>query len=239
MVLGPPQPRHEDSRTATNQAHHSRKELSIDFRMPQDNFVDLMKPMDTGDMENFEWEDEQKKSLVPTKVGKSFNEFKYLISKPSLVDKFWCLENKESLLKMRKDGKLVQRRRGLGSARLHLSKAAEERGERTDLLAQITGNVSVYFKVPKNERAMPTGVIKCKVSTLTKSGHIEWATTFMPRTAAALRKQMQTHLRSMIESPDYPTLTTSNEQGLLSTESESVRQEPPAPARRRTPVADA
>ena len=41
---------------------------------------------------------------------------------------------------------MVQCRRGLGSARLHLSDAAEERGERTDLLSQVTGSVTVTQK---------------------------------------------------------------------------------------------
>ena len=213
-----------------------RKELSIDLRMPLEIFVDLMKPMATNDMENFEWEDEEKTTLVPTRKGKSFLEYKYMIQKPEMVSKYWSLEQKEPTIRVRKEGKLVQRRRGLGSARLHLSQAAEERGERTDLLAQITGNVSIYFKVPNNERAMPTGEIKFKVSTLVKSGHIEWATTFAPRTAAALRKQMQTHLRSMIESPEYPTLSTSNEQGLLTSQSETVRPEPPPRGRLALPA---
>ena len=205
-----------------------RKEISIDLKIPEPIFIDLMKPMDTGDMNGFEWEDEAnlgKTKLMPTKDGKSFQEFKYMIMAPSKVDKFWRLEETEPVRRVRQEGKLVRRRRGLGSSRLHLSTAAETRGERTDLLAQVTGNVSVHLKVPKKERAMPMLHIGVKVSTLNKNGHIEWATSFAPRTAAALRKQMQQHLRTMVESDEYPTLS-SNDEMLLGAPTESVRPAP-------------
>ena len=42
----------------------------------------------------------------------------------------------------------------------------------------MTGNVTVSLKVPKKERAMPFFVLKYKVSTLNRHGHVEWATTF-------------------------------------------------------------
>jgi hypothetical protein len=91
----------------------------------------------------------------------------------------------------------------------------------------VTGNVSVLLKVPKKERAMPSLQIRLKVSTLNKHGHIEWATTFAAKTAAALRKQMQAHLRQMVESDEYPTLSINNTE-LLGAPTESVR--PPSHA---------
>ena len=139
------------------------------------------------------------------------------------MDKFWCLEEKESVRRVRQGGKLVRTRRGKGSARLHLSAAAEERGERTDLLAQVTGQVHVLLRVPKEERAMPTLHIGFKVSTLDKNGHIEWATTFAARTGAALRNQMQTHLRAMVASEEYPTLSSSDDPALLGMATDAVR----------------
>lgn len=131
------------------------------------------------------------------------------------MDKFWRLQDREPLRRKRVEGALVTYRRGLRSAQLHLSKAAEERSERTDLLAQVTGNVIVYFKVPKKERAMPYLRITLKVSTLNKHNHIEWGTSFGPRTAAALRKQMQEHLKTMVEDPEYQTQNQSITQGQL------------------------
>ena len=77
---------------------------------------------------------------------------------------------------------------------------------------------------------MPFLTMLFSVSTLNKTGHIDWAKQFEARTAAALRKQMQTHLRSMIESEEYPTLTESGEE-LFAVASDSVRPEP-EPARR-------
>ena len=41
-----------------------------------------------------------------------------------------------------KDGEVIPHRRGHGSARLHLSHAAQGRGEKTDLLAQVAGAVT-------------------------------------------------------------------------------------------------
>ena len=211
-------------------ARTRRKELVIEQRMPMAIFIELMKPMETGDINNLEWEDEEKTALKPTtneKTFKTMDEYTYVISKPAMVDKFWRLQAAES------KGRKGPFRRGLGSARLHLSKAAEQRGERTALLAQVTGNVTVSLKVPKKERAMPFFVLKYRVSTLNRHGHVEWATTFSDRTAAALRKQMLTHLQAMIDYPEYPTLPSMVgamlQGGSESVRPESVRTEPPPP----------
>ena len=203
-----------------------RKEMLIDLRIPEQIFIDLVKPLNTGDMMGFEWLDEAKTSLKPTKETKAFEMYKYQISKPEVNAKFWRMEEREPARRVRKEGKLVLSRRGLGTARLHLSDAAEARGDRSDLLAGVTGNCTISPKVPKRERAMPSLRILLKVSTLSKAGHIEWATSFSAKTAAALRKQMQTYLRSMIESEEYPTLTTSEDQGLLMEATDSVRPAP-------------
>ena len=199
-----------------------RKELRIDMKIPREIFVDIMKPFETDELTGLKWTDAERTNLEPTKDRKTLEEFAYKINAPSKVDKFWRLHETEVVRNVRKEGRLQPTRRGLHSARLHLSNAAEERGERTDLLAQVTGNVDVLFKVPKKDRAMPSLHITLKVSTLAASGHIEWATNFSAKTAAALRKQMETHLRSMIESPEYPTLTTTLQ--LVATE--AIRPEP-------------
>ena len=53
------------------------------------------------------------------------------------------------------------------------------------------------------------------------------------RTAAALRKQMLTHLQAMIDDPEYPTLPSMVgamlQGGSESVRPESVRPEPPPP----------
>lgn len=52
-------------------------------------FVDLMKPMETGDMDNFEWVDAEKTALKPTKDNrKAFTEYSYTIARPDKVPRF-------------------------------------------------------------------------------------------------------------------------------------------------------
>lgn len=130
-----------------------RKEIQMIMKCPMEVFVDLMQPMDSGDMTNFKWEDEAKTKLEPTrkaKTSKGLTEYKYTISKPKNVDKFWGLDRREEARRQRTGSRLVHR--GLGSARLHLSEAAESRGERTETMAQVTGNVTVGLKVPGGRR---------------------------------------------------------------------------------------
>ena len=107
-----------------------RKELTIEIKLPLPIFIDLMKPMDNGDMVEFEWEDEKKEALKPTTDKKSNTEYKYTIAKPEKVDKCWRLQDREPLWRTHKARKLVLSRRGLGSTRLHLSTAAEDRGKK-------------------------------------------------------------------------------------------------------------
>ena len=76
-------------------------------------------------------------------------------------------------------------------------------------------------------RGLSTPPLGFKVSTLSKHGHIEWATIFVPKTAAALRKQMQAHLQAMVESTEYPTLSSNDDPAMLGVATESVRPELP------------
>jgi hypothetical protein len=186
-----------------------RKQQTIEIKTIEEVFIDLMNPLEDGDASGFEWVDTEKTALVPTKDAKTFWEYKYEIKKPSLVDKIWRLESQEPArpAKYDKQGQLVPFRRGHGCARLHLSTAAAARGERTDLLAQLTGNVIIGLKVPKFERTWPTMTVKLAVSTLDMTGHIVWGNTYGVVTAAALRKQMRFHLQHMIDSQEYPTLS--------------------------------
>lgn len=186
-----------------------RKEQIIEVKVPEEIFLDLVRPLENGDMEKFEWMSPEKSALKPTKEGKSFNQFKYKVSKPEVTDKIWRLHEHEKGVPVRKrSGEIEQTRRGHGSARLHLSHAAEERGEKTDLMAQVVGNVTLDLKVPKQERAMPTLKLTLKVATMDGNGHIIWPATFSARTAAALRKQMRSHMKAMIDGEQYPTLTS-------------------------------
>jgi hypothetical protein len=184
-----------------------RKQLTLEVRVPQQTFFDLVQPLETNDIDGFEWLDAKKSALKPTEVKKSFSLYKYTISKPSQVDKVWRLESQDSKrARPTKKGKTLPFRRGHGSAKLHLSQAEARRGARTCLMSQVTGNVVMQLKVPAEQRVMPTLTIKFAVSTMDEQGNIEWASTYGAKTAAALRKQMQHHLSRMASDPEYPTL---------------------------------
>ena len=80
MVVRPP--------TKLTRTPSRRKEVSIDMKLPTAIFLDLMNPMDNGDMVDFEWEDETKQALKHTtavKNTKTFTEYKYTIAKPDKV----------------------------------------------------------------------------------------------------------------------------------------------------------
>lgn len=206
-------------------ARTRRKELKIEMKLPMQCFLDLMQPLETDCVTGFEWTDETKTQLKPTKSSKALCQYKYIIDKPSLVDRIWRLEQRETAGRCR-DGTLKPTRRGLGASRLHLSEAAADRGEMSDLLAGITGNLTIHLTEPLKERAMPTLKMLLKVSTMDKNGHIIWGQTFAPRTAAALRKQLRDHLSKMMESVEYPTLTQMTPSLTQESESQLVLREP-------------
>ena len=185
-----------------------RKELKIELRIPEQVFIDLLKPLETGDMADLKWTDESKSALEPTSSKKTYDLYKYIATKPSLMDKIWRLEDydKERKRGKKKDGVELPFRRGHGAAKLHLSAAAARRGARASLVSQVTGSTVLKLKVPKRERAMPTLTIIFAVSTMDANGNIEWAKEYAPKTAAALRKQIRYHLTEMIADPEYPTL---------------------------------
>ena len=177
-----------------------------------------------------EWTTEEKLELKPTLDKPTYKDYKYTVTKPAILDELWRLEQREIVpLKPKKNnqGEIVAFRRGKGCARLHLSGAAAERGELTDLLAQVTGNVIVKLKVPKLKRVMPTFRMTFCVPTLNQSGDVIWANTYESRTAIALKKRMRHHLKEMIEDPEYPTLDAMRP--ALTMGGESVRELPAPP----------
>lgn len=196
-----------------------RKQQTIDMKMPEQLFFDLLRPLETGDAAGLKWVDEEKSALQPTKDKPTYREYKYTIAKPALNDKIWRMQETDQ----------AGVHRGKGCARLHLSAAAEERGDKTGVIAQVTGNVILSLKVPKMERAMPLMRMTLAVSTMNETGDVVWANTYAAKTAAALRKQMRSHLQEMMNDPKYPTLTRMKP--ALTEGSEVVRELPEPPAR--------
>ena len=64
-----------------------RKQQTIETKAPEEIFLDMMKPFETGDMVGFEWVDAERTALKPTKETKAYKMYKYMVKKPSLVDK--------------------------------------------------------------------------------------------------------------------------------------------------------
>lgn len=179
----------------------TRRKLNVIKRtIPTPVFWELMKPLESGDAVGLEW-NESRNALVPTDDKPTYQRFKYVIRKPSLLDKVWRLEQQSA---KRVKGKAL--RRGLGCAKLQISNAGVARGEVSSLLSQVTGNVTIDFKVPKKLRAMPTLKMTFAVATMDQSGHINWPTQYEARTAAALRKQMMVHIEAMRANAEYPTI---------------------------------
>ena len=211
-------------------ARTRRKQQTIELRMPEQIFIDLLKPIDECNIAGMEWSTEEKLELKPTLDRKTFKEYKYIVKKPATLDELWRLEKNEVAplkRKKNKQGEIVAFRRGKGCARLHLSAAAAERGQLTDLLAQVTGNVIVKLKVPKLERVMPTFWLTFGVSTLNQSGDVIWANKYESKTAIVLKKRMRQHLKEMIEDPEYPTLDAMRP--ALTMGGEAVREHPVRP----------
>ncbi|KAL1504404.1 hypothetical protein AB1Y20_010810 [Prymnesium parvum] len=120
-------------------ARTRRKMLTIKQHTIKEVLFDLMADLETGEVEGLEWTDSQKKELRPTSETASLTWYKYTINKPGLVDKIWKLQDREVLaLKGSGKGQQTLCRRGHGCARLHLSRAAAQRGQRSDLIAQVT-----------------------------------------------------------------------------------------------------
>lgn len=72
-----------------------RRQVRIKMGMVMEAFVDLISPLVGEGVEGLEWEDENSKVLKPTAVTQSLEKYHYLIRKPSLLDKFWRMEEHE------------------------------------------------------------------------------------------------------------------------------------------------
>ena len=196
-----------------------RSERSVEMRMPMEVFEHLVSPFEDGELENLARVDGV---LQPTsQESKAFLEYKYLVSVPSKLNKFWALEDWD---KPRKKGAW---RRGRGASKLHLSIAAQERGVRTSLLSTVCGNMELRLQAPRDQAAMPTGRILFKVMTTDANGHVIWPTTFGPKTKAAMKKLAKTNLQEMVLDTLYPTLAM--ETALTATGSDSTWTPPPPP----------
>ena len=188
-------------------ARTRRKQQEIKQKMPIEVFYEIMSPLESTEVEGFQWLDEATKdALEPTSKTAALTTYKYILNKPALVDKVWDLRSiEERLAAIKRKKKPARWRRGRGASKLHLSMAAAERGDTTSLLSAVTGNVIIKLDVPNQERRMPELKINFNVSTLDTKGHVEWSTSYSAAVATALGKRMKNHLKEMQTDPEYPT----------------------------------
>ena len=99
-------------------------------------------------------------------------------------------------------------RRGAGCARARLSTAEERRGGVPQTISMVCGRGRIHYKVPKDEKAMPTLTLVFFVLTMDRWGNITWPIDFTPTTRAALRKQARVLLQRMIDDPLNPVDAT-------------------------------
>jgi hypothetical protein len=120
-----------------------RKRIVLKKKVPAQIFWDLLAPFESNEIEGLVWNVGRTAAQNPTKATAAHLQYHYHIRKPGHVDRLWRLEERE----LEKANAKRIRRRGHGAAKLHLSLASQERGERSNLLAQVTGNISAKLTV--------------------------------------------------------------------------------------------
>ena len=98
----------------------------------------------------------------------------------------------------------TQYKRGHGSARALLSKAAQKRGGVPTTISQVCGNIKVHYTEPTDPEKVPTLKLFFYVLTMDKDGFITWPDDFDSDMQAKLRKQVRLNLRKMIDDPLSP-----------------------------------
>ena len=178
-----------------------RKQLTIKERIPFRVFEQLLANLEPADVKGLVRSDPGGR-LVPTKVTPRLRRFEYVINKGSVLEKFFKLD----AIDRQPDGPKPGRwRRGLGCCRLWLGGAKEKRGQEAMTVAMVCGNAIVQLHEPTAFRAMPRLTIRMFVMTMDTNGHIIWPVDFVPRTRAALRRQVRENVAKMLGSTSvYP-----------------------------------
>ena len=184
-------------------ANTRRIQRTIEMNFPEESFSLLMAPFESGSVNGLvRLETGEGQVLQPTRTTAAFKEFAYKLSKPSQLDTLWNMQEWDM-----PKGKTAWRR-GHGAAKLHLSAAAGERGQRSSVLAMVCGNISIRLRAPAMKRAIPTLRMVFAVLSMDECANIIWPTTYELRTKAALRKMAKAHLQAMLEDDAYPTMPT-------------------------------
>ena len=178
-----------------------RKEVVLKFKAPKAVFEQVLNQLQDGCVAGFERLPNGQ--LKPTRT--SANSFIYLwkIKKASQMQKLFNLERGD--LTRGPTGKLPRgaSKRGLGAARLHLSKAAQARGAKAQVISMAC-TASVTLVEPKRLETMPHITLRMTVLTMDRHGHITWPTNYDLDARARLRKAVRRQLKLMMDDDRYP-----------------------------------
>ena len=164
--------------------------------VPMEALTHMMAPFETGQIKGLEWLGSTKRKLKPTRTTQTFKEFRYIVDKPTQVNKLFNLGDW--------DREIAQTpwKRGWGAQQLALTQAAGQRGE-TTIVSSVTGKVTVQLRAYTD--AMPSLMMMFHVSTMDAQNHIIWARQYDAITQAGLRKLMHHGLNQMVADSLYPT----------------------------------
>ena len=201
-------------------ARSRRRQCTVSVKVPIEVLSHLMGPFKDGEIPGLERLDS--KTLKPTRVTDSFNEYRYVVAKPGQLNRLFDLGEWDSEIAGTKW------KRGSGAQRLHLSQAAGQRGQSTTLISSVTGKVTVQLH--EYQDLMPHLKIFWHVSTMDEHAHIQWARDYEAATRAGLIKMMKAGLGKMVEDALYPTAEGAAAL-TAATLTESVFQEVPSASR--------
>ena len=178
-----------------------RKEVTVKVSAPMAAFKDILSGLEDGCTAGFKRTERQR--LVPTRNSSNSFIYQYKFKKASVIQKLMTLERGD--LTRGPTGKLPRgaSKRGLGAARLHLSKASQARGRLAKLISMVC-TATLTIIEPKRLVSMPRAVLNMTVLTMDQHGHITWPTNFDAAGKARLRKAVRRQLERMTADPLYP-----------------------------------
>ena len=178
-----------------------RKEIVVRFSAPKPVFEKFLGGL--GDDSAAGFTRQPNGRLKPTRSSASSFVYQYQFKKASVVQKLFNLERSDTT--RGPTGKLPRgaSKRGLGAARLHLSKAAQARGVKAKILSMACTAMLTIIE-PKRQESMPFMTMVLSVLTMDQNGHITWPTNYDLVSRARLRKAARHQLTAMLADPLYP-----------------------------------
>ena len=178
-----------------------RKEVVVTFKAPMAAFHKVLSELEDDCVRDFKRAPTGR--IKPTRSSAKSRIYQYKFTRPSVLQKVMNLERGDN--KRGPMGKLPRgaSKRGLGAARLHLSKAAQARGAKAKLLSMACTAVLTIIE-PKAAESMPHAVMMLSILTMDSHGTITWPTNYSVASRSRLRKAARNQLTLMLDDPLYP-----------------------------------